>query len=228
MTDPIPYLRLLFLLPPLLASAYLYWRWCGQKIEIGYATLRMLVQLIIIGYILVVLFQNHSSWVGLLILVIMIVMSTFIGVRPFRDKGAFRWALFSIFLSGTIILGLVLVGVLDQSPIYQPKVAIPLAGMIYSNSMNTISLAGERYFTELDNDHSKIEARAASYKAALIPQINSFLAVGLVSLPGMMTGQILSGVSPLIAVRYQIMVMAMVMGSAGLSAGFFLWLQSKK
>jgi putative ABC transport system permease protein len=62
----------------------------------------------------------------------------------------------------------------------------------------------------------------------MLPQINSMLAVGLVSLPGMMTGQILSGVSPLIAVRYQIVVMCMILGSAGMSAAIYLFLQQEK
>ena len=61
----------------------------------------------------------------------------------------------------------------------------------------------------------------------MLPQINSLLAVGLVSLPGMMTGQILSSVSPLIAVRYQIMVMCMVLGSAGIGAAIYLWWMGK-
>ena len=61
----------------------------------------------------------------------------------------------------------------------------------------------------------------------MIPQINSLLAVGLVALPGMMTGQILSGVSPLIAVRYQIMIMAMVLGTAGIGAAMMLWLLAR-
>jgi putative ABC transport system permease protein len=65
------------------------------------------------------------------------------------------------------------------------------------------------------------------YANAMIPQINIFLAVGLVSLPGMMTGQILSGVSPLIAARYQIVVMAMVLGSAGISTILFLLWQKR-
>lgn len=228
MSDTIPYIRLIYLLPPLLVSGFLYWRWCGVKFEMGYAVLRMVAQLILIGYLLVFFFENDSSWTGLAILGVMVTMSTFIAVRPLRGLHApcFSRSLVAIALSGTVTLGLVLVGVLDLSPVYQPKVAIPLAGMIYSNAMNTISLAGERYFNERKHG-SVIHARGIAYKAALIPQINSFFAVGLVSLPGMMTGQILSGVSPLIAVRYQLMVMAMIMGSAGLSAGIFLFLSTR-
>jgi len=88
--------------------------------------------------------------------------------------------------------------------------------------MNSISLAGERVTAELSRDVSYNEARSIALQASLIPITNSLLAVGLVSLPGMMTGQILSGVSPLIAARYQIMVMCMTFGSAGLSAAIFL------
>ena len=67
-------------------------------------------------------------------------------------------------------------------------------------------------------------ARDTAMQTALIPIINSLFAVGLVSLPGMMTGQILSGVSPLIAVRYQIMVMAMIFGASGIATAVFLLL----
>ena len=66
-----------------------------------------------------------------------------------------------------------------------------------------------------------------AFNAALIPQINAFLAVGLVSLPGMMTGQILSGVSPLVAVRYQIMVMSMVMATSCIAVALYLWLENR-
>ena len=87
---------------------------------------------------------------------------------------------------------------------------IPLAGMAFANAMNSVSLASERLQAEIDNGNSGIKARNTAFQASLIPTINSLFAVGLVSLPGMMTGQILSGVSPLIAVRYQIMVMCMI------------------
>jgi putative ABC transport system permease protein len=94
--------------------------------------------------------------------------------------------------------------------------------MIFANSMNTVSLAAERFAAEMAKVPEYARARKVALEAALIPQINALLAVGLVSLPGMMTGQILSGVDPLIAVRYQIMVMCMIFSSAGLSAACYL------
>jgi putative ABC transport system permease protein len=75
----------------------------------------------------------------------------------------------------------------------------------------------ERFEKELIRNDSFEKSKAIAFKSAMIPQINSFLAVGLVTLPGMMTGQILSGIDPLIAVRYQIMIMSTILSSAGLS-----------
>ena len=88
----------------------------------------------------------------------------------------------------------------------------PLAGMIFASSMTNISLALERLHAEIRNGATYIDARDTAFRTSMIPITNSFLAVGLISLPGMMTGQILSGVSPLVAVRYQIMVMCMIFG----------------
>jgi putative ABC transport system permease protein len=101
---------------------------------------------------------------------------------------------------------------------------IPLAGMIFAASMTNISLALERLCAELENGAAFTKARDTAFRTSMIPVINSFFAVGLISLPGTMTGQILSGVSPLIAVRYQIMVMCMIFGEAGLSTVCFLML----
>ncbi len=118
--------------------------------------------------------------------------------------------------------------VLDLPRWFEPSFVVPLAGMIFANAMNTVSLAGERYESERSRGASSVEARGTALDASLIPQINGLLAVGLVSLPGMMTGQILSGVEPLVAVRYQIMVMCMVFGAGGLGAASYLTLRSMK
>ena len=104
---------------------------------------------------------------------------------------------------------------------------IPLAGMIFANAMNSVSLSAERFSSEIKENKSYRESRNIAFNASLIPNINTLFAVGIVSLPGMMTGQILSGVDPLIAVRYQIMVMCMIFGSAGISTAIFLSLIKK-
>jgi len=100
--------------------------------------------------------------------------------------------------------------------------------MIFANAMNTVSIAAERFESEFTQNNNYIKARAISYKAAFIPTINALFAVGLVSLPGMMTGQILSSIDPLIAVHYQIMVMLMILGSSGISVAIYLYLLKPK
>jgi putative ABC transport system permease protein len=98
--------------------------------------------------------------------------------------------------------------------------------MIFANSMNTVSLAGERFSMEQQRGKTYQDARKIALQTAMIPQINALLAVGLVSLPGMMTGQILSGIEPLTAARYQIMVMCMIFSTAGLSAVTYMSLKN--
>ena len=128
----------------------------------------------------------------------------------------------AILTGGGLTLFLVTQFVLKLNPWFMPRYMIPLAGMIFASSMNGVSLAAERLQAEMDRNVEYIQARSIALRAALIPITNSLFAVGLVSLPGMMTGQILSGVSPLIAVRYQIMVMCMIFSAVGLSSALFL------
>ena len=128
----------------------------------------------------------------------------------------------AIFLGSGLTLLLITQLVLQLEPWYLPRYMIPLAGMVFANAMTAVSLAAERLYSELEHGMSWEESRVKAYQAAMIPVINSLLAVGLVSLPGMMTGQILSGVSPLIASRYQIMVMCMIFASSGISTALFL------
>ena len=133
-------------------------------------------------------------------------------------------ALTGIAVGGGLTLALVTQVILELDPWYMPRYMIPLAGMIFSNSMNSVSLAAERLTSEMDRGMRYSNARGIALTTALIPITNSLFAVGIVSLPGMMTGQILAGVDPLIAVRYQIMVMCMIFSSAGISSACFLLL----
>ena len=133
----------------------------------------------------------------------------------------------SIFIAGSVTLYIVTQHVIKISPWYNPNFLIPLGGMIFANCMNSISLAAERFENENGKSNTYENRRNISFKASLIPITNSLLAVGLVSLPGTMTGMILSGISPMIAVKYQIMVMCMTFGSAGLGAASYLMLVSE-
>ena len=221
--------NLLYMLLPLFIVGYVYYRWIGDAKEVAYASARMALQLLLIGYALSFIFANDSLWLGAFILLFMISLSSLIALRNFKDKSLKSYALLfaAIALGGSFNLAIVMILVLDLAELYRPEVLIPLAGMIYANAMNAVALCAERFESEIIIN-SYVSARKSAFKASMIPQINALLAVGLVSLPGMMTGQILSGVDPLIAVRYQMVVMAMVLGSAGISTILFLYWQKPK
>ena len=146
------------------------------------------------------------------------------------NYGAGSVALFPkllIALGGGIPLFIMTQAVIELQPWYEPRYMVALGGMVFANAMNNVSLAAERFGAELNREADYITARNTAFNASMIPVINSLFAVGLVSLPGMMTGQILSGISPFIAARYQIMVMCMIFSSAGFTTACF-WVLMKK
>ena len=224
-TIPLTNLALTFL--PVGIVIIILHRWSLGSGTAAYSVLRMLVQLLLIGYVLTYIFETERSLVVLAVLAVMLVVSSWIALRPLARKGqrVYSKMFFSISLGGITTLALISTAVLNLDPWFAPNMMIPLAGMIFANSMNTASVAAERFESERKTIDYK-QARQRAMNAAMIPVINSMFAVGLVSLPGMMTGQILSGVDPLIAVRYQVMVMCMIFGSAGISAACYLWLMN--
>ncbi len=220
----IPLINLALAFIPVLATIAILFRWSLNSGTALYAVARMLVQLLLIGYVLTYIFESDSAWVVIAVLSVMLFVASWIALRPIHEnrQQLYAKALLAIAAGGVSTLIIMVVSVLDLPIWYEPRFVIPLAGMIFSNSMNTVSLAGERFQAEFARGAGYNEARRAALNAALIPMINSLFAVGLVSLPGMMTGQILSGIEPLVAVRYQIMVMCMVFGSGGIAAACFL------
>ena len=211
---------------PVLVTLVIIFFWSDNLGQACVAILRMLIQLLLIGYALEFVFNADSEWIILAVLSFMLIAASWIALGPLPVKRStlLAYSLIAIAAGGLFNLVLITQGVLHADPWYQPAIMIPLAGMIFSNSMNSVSLAGERLYSELGHHQDYSRARNAAFQAALIPLVNSLLAVGLVSLPGMMTGQILAGTSPLIAARYQIVVMCMIFSSAGISAAMFLWL----
>ena len=220
----IPLINLSLAFIPAFITILILFKWSLKSTNALYAVFRMLVQLLLIGYFLSYIFESDSSWIVLVILVVMVVSSSWIALGTVAERRLklYKFAFISIAFGGGITLLLITQGVLVLDPWYSPTTMIPIAGMIFANSMNCVSLAAERLNAEIDRNVSYDVARKIALQSALIPVINSLFAVGLVSLPGMMTGQILSGVSPLIAARYQIMVMCMILGSAGISTAYFL------
>jgi len=221
--ETIPLANLSFIAIPVVIVFIILLKWKLKTTHTFYAICRMLIQLLAIGYFLNTLFATSSAEISLLILSIMLLFASWIAldsVKPQRKQFFFS-AVLSLALACGLILAIVIITVLEISPWYDPRYLIPLGGMILANAMNSVSLAAERFQSEIINNDST-QARNIAFNAALIPTVNMLFAVGLVSLPGMMTGQILSGISPFVAARYQIMVMCMLFASSGIAAACFL------
>lgn len=211
----------------------------GQGKEIFWAGLRMFLQLLAVGYVLHLVFALESALPVLLILVVMFGFSVqTIGARVQKKMPNFYRVVGTAILFGcggmtfffcTLVIGL--------EPWYDPRYLIPLAGMVIGNSMTGASLAAERLTSEFRERREEIEtalclgssiqlaaqpAVSSAFRAALIPSVNAMAAMGLVFLPGMMTGQILSGTEPLIAVKYQIAIMCVITGSVALTTFLIL------
>ena len=226
----ISWLQLIWCALPLSFAYLIFYFWNNNKLkEVLYASGRMLIQLIVMGYALVAIFNHASPLISTLIILFMLSIASWISIRPVNHhKNILIPAAIALGISVTLHLGISIGLVLEIKQWYSPHVLIPLAGMYLANSMNSISLSTERFFSELNNGLEINQSRSIAFNAAMIPQINALLAVGLVALPGMMTGQILSGVSPLIAVRYQIMIMSMILGTTAMASAIMLWLLARR
>lgn len=206
----------------------------GKDLLIG--TVRTYLQLIAIGLVLRVVFHISSPWLVLGILTLMIALAARIVVQRSPNdapRGIFVASSFAMALTGFLITFTVTGLIVRVRPWYEPHYVIPLAGMILGNSMNGIALAIERVLSDLESRSSELLALAAlgatpreaahasirgALRAGLIPTINGMAAAGLVSLPGMMSGQILAGADPVVATGYQIVVMLMIAAATALGS----------
>jgi putative ABC transport system permease protein len=219
---PLSHLAIGFLPVIVVIAIHYYWSLDGQMAL--YAVARMLAQLLLIGYVLVYVFDAGQPGIVIAVLGVMLAVASWISLRAVgsRQKSLYPRAFAAIALGGVSTLVLVTQAVLQVDPWFKPQTVIPLAGMIFASSMNTVSLAAERLGAETTGQTPYLDARRIAFRTSLIPTTNQLFAVGLVSLPGMMTGQILAGEAPHIAARYQIMVMCMLFGSAGISSACYL------
>ncbi|MGM0502633.1 MAG: ABC transporter permease [Bacillota bacterium] len=214
----------------------------GQEKEIILATIRMTIQLVLVGYLLSYIFEQNNYLFTLLIISI---METFAVYNIYqRVDGKINSKLKKVIavsmLSGTLIsIFFFLLVVVNLEPWYYSRYFIPISGMLIGNSMTGISLGVQRLISGIKDNRKKIEAalmlgvtpkRATkdivdqAFSAAILPTINSMMGMGIIFLPGMMTGQILSGVSPLLAIRYQIAIMMGILGSVSLTVVIFIYL----
>lgn len=203
------------------------WKQLGLERSIAWAAVRAGVQLFAIGLLLQVLLRPGVSmlWAWLWVIVMVVVASFTVRQRAPEVPGLLQLALVAFGCSAVLTLGVLFgLGVFQLSV----RTLIPLAGLMIGNSLAATVLVGRRLVEELRDKRDEIEARLAlgqpanvaakpyvrgALRTALIPQIETTKAVGLVVLPGAMTGLILAGASPLNAVRVQAAVMYLVLGS---------------
>jgi len=199
------------------------------------AATRMVVQLSLVGLVLKALFAAASPWFTALAMVVMVAFAGREAMarqeRKFTGYWSYGIGTGSMMTAAMIVTGFALATQLHADPWYDPRYAIPVLGMILGNTMNGVSLGLDRLLNTVQRDRNAIEARLMlgediatamrgavreSLRAGLIPTINSMSAAGLVSLPGMMTGQILAGVEPGEAVKYQILIIFLIAGGTAL------------
>jgi putative ABC transport system permease protein len=191
------------------------------------------VQLLLIGLVLDWVFRVDRWYV---VLAVMLAMTLIAGVAAtqrthVRYPGIWARSIASIWVSSWLIAALALTVIVRVRPWYAPQYAIPLLGMILGNTLNGVSLGLDRLGGELAARRYQVEALLAlgatrweaarpliqqAVKTGLIPTINAMMVVGIVSLPGMMTGQILAGADPVEAVKYQIVIMFLIASAAAL------------
>jgi len=208
----------------------------GLARSLAIASLRMVVQLLLIGFVLEWLFTQENA---LVILAISLVMTSVAGVasvnRTKRRFAGIYWnSLLSVLVSASLVTSFALLGIIQVEPWYDPQYLIPLLGMVLGNTLNGISLGLDRFMEGLISQRDQVETLLAlgatrweaahrqireAIRVGMIPLINSMMVMGLVSLPGMMTGQILAGAAPIDAVRYQIVIVFMI--ASGSALGVF-------
>lgn len=219
----------------LLAGGASLWLKLGLGREVLVGTLRTFGQLFLMGYVLVYVFSWRLPWLTLILFAFMIFFAARIVARRVRGWGipVFRPVFASMILSYMVVTFVVVAVVVQAEPWWEPRYFLPLGGMVVGNSMNAMALAIERLFAEVRSRRAEVELLlalgaepaeatapmfAGAVRAGMIPSLNSMMGVGVVFLPGMMTGQILAGADPLLAIKYQIVVMLMLVGSTTLGS----------
>jgi putative ABC transport system permease protein len=228
--------------------ALLSWRMrLGLVRQLLVAALRTTIQLMLIGIVLDTLFSHvQPGWMALMAVVMLVAAAREVmgrQKRRYRGWWGFGMGAVSMFLSSFTVTVLALNVIIAVHPWYAPRYAIPLLGMLLGNTMNGISIGLDRLTATAWDQRAVLEGRLMlgatwsqaielirreSVRSGLIPIINSMAAAGLVSLPGMMTGQILGGNPPMEAVKYQILIMFLIASGTGLGTVAAVWIGSRR
>lgn len=217
----------------LLNGAVSFFLKLGLGRQLCWASVRTVAQLALIGLILKWIFELNRWDLVLLLAGLMTCIAVGAAVRRGKRRYPGIWldGIISMWASSWLITGIALVAIVRVDPWYKPQYAIPLLGMILGNTLNGISLGLDRFGEELISHRGRVEmlltlgatrweaagdvARSA-IRTGMVPIINSMMVVGIVSLPGMMTGQLLAGILPSQAVKYQIVIMFLIASGTAL------------
>ncbi|MFD2112773.1 ABC transporter permease [Thiorhodococcus fuscus] len=231
----------------LLLAGMSWWLRLGVERRILIAAARSTIQLMLVGLVLKILFsQTHLALIGLMSMVMLSAAGFEVMQRQKRRyRGIWSYGIgaFSMFLSSFTVIFLALTVVIRVDPWFEPQYLIPLLGMMLGNTMNGVAIALDSLTRQAWEARGQIEARLLAggsweraiedirrdaLRSGLIPIVNAMGTAGLVSLPGMMTGQILAGSPPLEAAKYQLLIMFLLSGGTGLGSVAAVWLGSKR
>ena len=198
------------------------------------AALRCTVQLLLMGTVLQILFNNSSLWAVILMSAIMLLTAGQAASsrqnKPLTGRWPYFFSLLAMFLSSFTVTIIALIVIIDIKPWFTPQYAIPLLGMLLGNTMNGVALSMDRLTSTVWQQRQIIEQQLMlglkwqqamattikdAIKAGMTPILNSMATTGIVALPGMMTGQILSGTPPTEAIKYQILIMFLIASGTG-------------
>lgn len=210
--------------------------------EIFISSIRMTIQLILIGYVLAYVFQHPSPFITLAIILLMECFATYTIFKKFKGQlsSKLKTVIALSMTVGTLscVLYFILV-VVQINPWYDPQYFIPIAGMLVGNSMTGITLGLKTMIEGMTRQKKHVEEALilgatpqvatrfiikSAFDAAIMPTMNSMLGMGIVFLPGMMTGQILSGIAPTSSVTYQIAIMLGILGAVAFTVILMLQL----
>lgn len=223
----------------MLLLVFVKWRGLKREKRIIVSTARMTIQLMLVGYILTYLFEKPNPYLISLIVLLMLTFSifnTYKQVAKPLSKQLKQLIAISMTAGSLVTLMYFNFVVIHFQPWYEPQYLIPIAGMIIGNSMTGITLGVKHLIEGIHRERQLIEGSLmlgatpqsatksivnTAFDSAILPTINNMVGMGIVFLPGMMTGQILAGISPLVAIEYQIAILLGIAGSVALTVMIF-------
>jgi len=214
--------------------------------QVLWAALRMVVQLLLVGLVLRFVFAAASPGATLAIVLLMILAAAReVAVRPaqrLRAGGNFGIGAAAVGVSSVATVVLALMTAIRPQPWYDPRYAIPLMGIVLGSVLNSASLGLDSFFEGVTAGRARIEARLAlgatvhqamaaliraSIRKGMIPIVNQMSAAGVITLPGIMTGQLLAGMDPVEAAKYQILLLFLLTGAGGMAAAGAVYLAAR-